>query len=595
MPLTEQEQRCIDSACRYLENHYGGTWSIQQELDDQYPSEPTPEVILSDGEKTAAVEVKRLTGDSTQQEYLAAILSNDRYFVPSCGGYYYLNPPLGFRLPMPPSLRTLVKREIERVAPTLAPDQSGAIRIPRDGRVALISESGPPSIYCYHMGPFGDLMAQLNGKITGSFMIIDEGLEHSFVTQQCRGEFEEAVALACKKGLDGDGSPFSWDEEWELIKTYHEDDEDGVWMIATTGAKSMQESVDECVHTVLGNAMQKFRDKRWADIQMIVLETSVTIPEGPAAQSVESFNHGDRELIDHFLLLEGDHINEASELVSEQSHAAEAKEQRQHQHVIESPISGTRIQEFKEDYLKSRWDFGATEKIFRNREAYVHRDEQKESVSFGFNTMVFKGPFVDGSNWGDLKGWEFAVAVERRLLTDLDAHFTESVNQTGQVLPDEVARNSDEILNAANIMSDLLSGHGFVGDLIVVATHLDTETYRSLSEALTTPGWELEEDLRTNRILGELSDCLVLYINDPELNSIYVVDLSKFASLVQYDPLVNLNVLPIDEAMAQRIVTERTDNLDLETLLSRVQLLLYQSYEIEVADRQAIWGATLSP
>ena len=137
MSLTEQEQRCVDFACDFLEERYGGTWSIAQYLDDQYPSEPTPEVILSNGEKTAAVEVKRLTGDSTQQEYLAALLSNNRFLVPSCGGYYYLNPPLGLRLPMPPSLRQLVLSEIERVAPTLARDQSGAIRIPRNISTSL--------------------------------------------------------------------------------------------------------------------------------------------------------------------------------------------------------------------------------------------------------------------------------------------------------------------------------------------------------------------------------------------------------------------------------------------------------------------------
>ena len=132
MPLTDQKKRCVDFTCRYLEEHYGGSWSIEQYLDDQNPSEPTPEVVLSNGEKTAAVEVKRLTGDSTQQEYLSALLSNDKYLVPTCGGSYYLVPPVNFRLPMSPQLRLLVKREIERVAPMLDEGQNGAIRIPRE-------------------------------------------------------------------------------------------------------------------------------------------------------------------------------------------------------------------------------------------------------------------------------------------------------------------------------------------------------------------------------------------------------------------------------------------------------------------------------
>ena len=99
MPLSEQEQRCVGFTCRYLKEHYGGSWSIQKYLDDLNLSEPTPEVVVSNGEKTAAVEVKRLTGDSTYQEHIASLLSNEKRLVPSCGGSYYLCPAVDFRLP----------------------------------------------------------------------------------------------------------------------------------------------------------------------------------------------------------------------------------------------------------------------------------------------------------------------------------------------------------------------------------------------------------------------------------------------------------------------------------------------------------------
>ena len=60
MPLTEQEERCVTLVCRYLSEHYGGDWSVKENLDDQDLPEPTPEVIVSNGVKDAAVEVKRL-------------------------------------------------------------------------------------------------------------------------------------------------------------------------------------------------------------------------------------------------------------------------------------------------------------------------------------------------------------------------------------------------------------------------------------------------------------------------------------------------------------------------------------------------------
>ena len=417
MPLTDQEQQCIDFACRYLEEHYGGIWSIRELLDDQNQSEPTPEVILSNGEKTAAIEVKRLIGDSTWQEYVAALLSNADYLVPSCGGYYYLSPPIDFRRPMERRLRQLVKKEIERVAPTLGSGQIDAIRIPREGRISLISKSGPPFINCHHSGPFSGLLAQMKEKITGIFMLIDEGLEHSFVTQKFISEFEDAVLTACKNRLEGDNDPFSWDEEWELkrVEDGGEDERDGVWMIATTDARSMSESVEQCVHMVLDKAMQKFRVKRWAEIQIIVLESSINAPAGLAAKAVENFNPSDRDLVNHFLIVDGNDVNEANVLVSEQSRATELAEERRVHHIIDSPISDTRLQRFEEEYLKCRWDIGATEKIFKHSEAYTHRNERNDSASFGISGLIVKWPFVDDSSWADLGRWEFAVAHERRL------------------------------------------------------------------------------------------------------------------------------------------------------------------------------------
>ena len=594
MPLSEQERCCIEFACRDLGERYGGSWSIQQYLDDLNLPEPTPEVIVSNGERTAAVEVKRLIGDSTYQEYVASLLSNQKFLVPSCGGSYYVNPAVDFRLPMPADLRRIVKREIERVAPTLDPGQKGAIRILRQGHVSLISESGPSFISCLHGEPYSGLMDQLKGKIAGKFMLIDKGLEHSFFTQDCKAAFEEAVAIACKKRLKGETGPFSWYEEWELARIDDVGDknaQDGVWIIATTDARSMQESTDQCVHTILSKAMQKFRKRRWADLQIIVLETSGLVPASLAAHSVETFKPIDRELIDHFLLVEGEDVFEPSVIVSNMARKAEVREQRQRQHVIDSPISENRVQRFKEDYLKGRRDIGATEKIFSYYGAFQQQNERNDSASFGINKLVHKGSFVDGSNWADLKGWEFAVAEERRLLNDLHTQLAESVLQTGHRLSDNITRQPDEILSTAKRMYDLLIDGGFHGNLILVATHLEVETVISLEKALTTPSWELTDDLRTNWILGKHTSCPVLYLNDQNLNSLFVVDVARFATLVQYDPLVDLHMLPIDEETAKRILEDKPDlKLDMSTLRSMVHLTLYQSYQIQINDQRAVWA-----
>ena len=595
MPLTEQEQRCVTLACRYLGERYGGNWSIQENLDDRKLEEPTPEVIVGNSTKTAAVEVKRIV-DFASRDYIAYLRNNERVLTPSCGGSYYLCPALGFSLPMSSRMQRLVKKEIGRVAPALSPGQKGAIRIPRQGHISLISSSRPPFISCLHGGPYSDLMSRIRERISGKFMLIDQGLEHSFITQECKDAFEEAVVAACNRSLEGDTSDFKWDEEWELVRTANGDDDshDGVWVLATTGAHSMQASVEQCVHAALDNAVRKFtRTPSWAEIQVIVLEASSMAPASLAASAVKTFQSQDKGLINHFLIVEGEDVKEASAIVASLEREAEAKRQRQQTHILKSPVSEARVQRFEDDYLKGRREIGATEKVFRYYGTFQHKTIPNRLASFGFNTLFNKGPFVDGSNWLDLRGWEFAVAEERYLLKKLHDCLAESINRTGQTMSGTVAAQPEGILGAAKRMADLLGERS--KSLIVIAVHLDIDAIVSLEKALTTPRWELADELRTNRILGKYEDCPVLHLNDQDSRSLYIVDIPRFASLIQYDPLVDLQVLAIDEVAAKRMLEDNPDlKVDVNTLLSMVHLILYQSYEIQIHDRHAVWTVKFS-
>jgi len=303
MPLTEQEARCVELTCSYLGTLYGGTWPLPDgpSLDDLYPLEPTPEVIVGNGELTAAIEVKRLTGDSIFQAYKESIFSLQRSLVPSCGGYYRLDPPVDFRLPMDLALRREVKKEIERVAAGLAVGESGPVRIPREGRIALISESGPAHIHCYHAHG-GDLLRPLLDRIRGQFFLVDEGLEHSFVTDEGREAFYDAVARACQVRLGGNVAPVKWEEEWELTKT--DSGEDGVWLLTCTPARDTYSSVAESVYTMLEKGQRKFAAKRWADRQVLVFEASIHAPRHLVTDVVGSLEPEEAEGIDLLLLVD---------------------------------------------------------------------------------------------------------------------------------------------------------------------------------------------------------------------------------------------------------------------------------------------------
>ena len=119
MPLSEQERRCVDHTCEFLSSNYGGQWRIENCLDEINPSNPSPEAVVTNGDTTAAIEVKRLMGDTIDREYYESLLSNQDYLVPSCGGYYWLSGPVDLRLPLNRKLRRLVKkgRSVEYLVP----------------------------------------------------------------------------------------------------------------------------------------------------------------------------------------------------------------------------------------------------------------------------------------------------------------------------------------------------------------------------------------------------------------------------------------------------------------------------------------------
>jgi len=58
---------------------------------------------------------------------------------------------------------------------------------------------------------------------------------------------------------------------------------------------------------------------------------------------------------------------------------------------------------------------------------------------------------------------------------------------------------------------------------------------------------------------------------------------------------VDLQVLAIDEVAAKRMLEDNPDlKVDVNTLLSMVHLILYQSYEIQIHDRHAVWTVKFS-
>jgi hypothetical protein len=314
--LSDQESRCVELACGYLSSTVGGNWTVESYPDELYPTDPTPEIIVTNGNVNVAIEVKRLTGDSIYQAYKESLLSNQTHLTPSCGGYYTLIPPIDFKLPLDINTRKQVRQEIERLAPTLQLGATGAVRVPRQGHIHLISESGPPYICCRHSVSFPKITKPLLDRITGRFMLIDEGLEHKFVTDEGRAAFSDAVVAACQRRLKGDASRFSWYEEWELRRIdggeEEGDSEDGVWVVTCTEARDVRESVAECIYYVLEKAVRKFAVKRWAELHLLVLDNYMGdyrfVHEQLATEVAANLQLDDSRNVDFILIVDKDKV-----------------------------------------------------------------------------------------------------------------------------------------------------------------------------------------------------------------------------------------------------------------------------------------------
>ncbi len=307
MPLSDQERGCIEHARGFLSTVIGGQWEIvDKDLTKLYPREPTPEVVVTNGKTTAAIEVKRMKGDSAQVSYRRNQFSNAATLTPSCKGCYLLEPPIDLGPSINSALHRQVEKEIERVAPKLKPDDKGVLRIPRSGLISLKSKGNPPLIHCSHgLGSNSDLFRPLLDRLKGKFMLVDEGPQHSFFTDDGKEAFYKAVVSACRRRLEGDSSIFSWDEEWQITRVkdddVDEDEKSGVLIMTGIEDRGV-ESIEECLQNVLNNALRKF-SRPWACLHILVLEENVGIHTHVIQKVVASLSPSDLPNIDYVLLV----------------------------------------------------------------------------------------------------------------------------------------------------------------------------------------------------------------------------------------------------------------------------------------------------
>ena len=304
MPLTDQELRCVMHACDYLGASRGGRWDVSPgpALEDLYRNEPVPEVEVQNGAETAAVEVKRLTGE-IWAVYRSSLLSLKQSLLPDgVQGYFTLDPWVDFRFPMSGLLKKTVQEEIARVAPGMELGEKRAICIPREATVIMQRQDGPGYVWCCHNAnhPFGDFSQLVNG----TFMLADDRTpEHQFISNNGQTEAAAVIAEACRSRVAQGNAIATWLEEWGL--TYQSDAENGVWIVAVTEARDIPTAVSQCVDTMVEKAIEKFKRRRWGTRHVLVLEQfDPVMTMDRVKKVVEGFTTQDLAVLDVVLMVD---------------------------------------------------------------------------------------------------------------------------------------------------------------------------------------------------------------------------------------------------------------------------------------------------
>jgi hypothetical protein len=281
----------------------------------------------------------------------------------------------------------------------------------------------------------------------------------------------------------------------------------------------------------------------------------------------------------------------------------EVIEGREDDKIVDSPVSEIRKEAFLREYRADRARASTSEVLFKTAGGFVHSPEPNDAKAFGFNVLLRKGPFVDGSNWAPYTTWEFALAAERALLGRLEGHLRLSAADT---LGPVVERSAEAIVVALSGMHTALSDSGLWPSLFVitgpVATDLKLELYHRV-----TPNWTMPEIYRRPWIDGALLEHPILHIQLEGQTSpaLYAADLRRLAQMTKYGEINEFKLETFDEAQAEDLLTRNPALIDapppedgnhserVRQLRLRVGLRLFESCAIELLDANAVRGRPL--
>ncbi len=226
-------------------------------LDDLNDSEPTPDVVLTNGFDCIAVEIKQLTDGEEFHRSYRIYKSLCKRLAPKSGGEFALFPPT-IRSGLDPKLISQLRNNIADVSPHLETGQTTVISFSRQATIEYCGKANEGFVSCRHT--HDDFMPIGLQGISGRYFLNDDGPRHKFISDACREAFQRRLKHACEKSLRDGSSQVEWAEEWELKKLRdlpkHESE---VSVVGWFTADFLESAAIESVTKEIKNGKRKFK------------------------------------------------------------------------------------------------------------------------------------------------------------------------------------------------------------------------------------------------------------------------------------------------------------------------------------------------
>ena len=310
MPPSDQERRCADVICDSLNEATRREWTVEAWLDDEHPNESSPDVLLTDGTESIAIEIKQLTDGNVFHEHDQYMQSLHRRLASDRDRSYFLTPAPTARLPFPRAWLPRIKRVIADSASALEVGEETVLLLPRHSTLKYYSDFTPRVVVCQHADD--SRMHVVYPKAAGYFGL-EDGDEpgHQFLSEELRAVFERELGRACDASMRDGQAEVRWHEEWTLRRLPDPPEGRGGVQVLAATADFLESAAIESVNTAIDDARKKFRSARWGDRAAVALhagEQQSELPLSTFNAAIARLADADVRPLDAVFLVHGSNV-----------------------------------------------------------------------------------------------------------------------------------------------------------------------------------------------------------------------------------------------------------------------------------------------